>query len=721
MTLQTVSLRRMLAVLVLLMSSIGFAAGRASAAEIKLAWDSNTEPDIAGYVVQYGPASAPYSQQVDIGKVTTWTLTSATAGVSYTFRVVAYNTTGLFSDPSASVTAIAAGTVLPTMSVDRTALNFGVLGGTAATRTASQTVRLTQTGAGTVTWTAASNSAWLQVSPASGSGSGALTVSLVPAAVPASAASAAITVTVSGAANTIAPIPVSVKPMPAGSTTAPTGAVDSPANNITGVTGSLAITGWAVDDVDVTGVRILRDSFGAEPPNQLVMVGAATLVDDARPDVAAAYPSLPRNYRAGWGYLLLTNMLPGLGNGTFKFYAYADDVDGHSTLLGTRTVTVSNNSATLPFGTLDTPLPGETVGDSVYTSFGWVLARAPKRADVAGGGTVSVVVDGAIVPGTPTGWSARSDLSALFPAAQYPGITNAVAAFAFDTTALSNGVHTMAWVVTDNQGNAAGVGSRYFRVFNTTSAVVAGGQAAVAASEEALLAGGVAADRSSVEARRGYAIDAPFYSYAADAHGRVTIQAEEIDLIELRTHGATEGFLVAGDARLPLPIGSHLDPATGVFKWQPGVGFVGAYDLAFLQHAGGRTTRQDVRIVLNPKGSNRVGPQIVIDRHDGILAGWAADLDSGVDTGIDTLHVWAYPVNDAGRAGQAADPVFIGQASYGGDRPDVAAVYGEQFRKSGYGLRVEGLAPGTYDLAVFAWSTAKHGWLPAKVVRVTVR
>jgi hypothetical protein len=34
---------------------------------------------------------------------------------------------------------------------------------------------------------------------------------------------------------------------------------------------------------------------------------------------------------------------------------------------------------------------------------------------------------------------------------------------------------------------------------------------------------------------------------------------------------------------------------------------------------------------------------------------------------------------------------------------------------------VDGLAPGTYDLAVFAWSTAKGGFVPARVVRVAVR
>lgn len=82
--------------------------------------------------------------------------------------------------------------------------------------------------------------------------------------------------------------------------------------------------------------------------------------------------------------------------------------------------------------------------------------------------------------------------------------------------------------------------------------------------------------------------------------------------------------------------------------------------------------------------------------------------------GIGTLHVWAYPLS-GGR------PIFLGTATYGGVRPDVAAVYGDQFRESSYGMVISGLPHGNYDLAVFAWSMAAGGFVPAKVVRVTVR
>jgi hypothetical protein len=97
-----------------------------------------------------------------------------------------------------------------------------------------------------------------------------------------------------------------------------------------------------------------------------------------------------------------------------------------------------------------------------------------------------------------------------------------------------------------------------------------------------------------------------------------------------------------------------------------------------------------------------------------VLAGWAADLDAEVGTGIATLHAWAYPL-------AGGPPVFLGATSHGGARPDVAAVHGDQFEASGFGLHVQGLALGNYDLAVFAWSTERADFVPARTVRVTIR
>lgn len=129
---------------------------------------------------------------------------------------------------------------------------------------------------------------------------------------------------------------------------------------MTGVTGSIAVTGWAVDDIEVSQVRILRDPVAGEAAG-LIPIGTGVFVDGARPDVAALFPTMPRRSRGGWGYLMLTNFLPNLGNGTFRIHAYADDVDGHSTLLGSRTITCTNSTATTPFGAIDTPDQGATI------------------------------------------------------------------------------------------------------------------------------------------------------------------------------------------------------------------------------------------------------------------------------------------------------------------------------------------------------------------------
>lgn len=70
------------------------------AADVTVAWDSNSEPDLEGYYIYYGTNSM---DRVRIGKQTRVTLSDLVAGVPYTIYATAYNTAGVESEPSESI------------------------------------------------------------------------------------------------------------------------------------------------------------------------------------------------------------------------------------------------------------------------------------------------------------------------------------------------------------------------------------------------------------------------------------------------------------------------------------------------------------------------------------------------------------------------------------------------------------------------------------------
>ena len=81
----------------------------ALAADINLAWDANTEADLAGYKIYYGSGSRVYGSAIVVGKVTTYTVRNLLPGTYY-FSVTALNTAGLESAYSNEVSATITGT-----------------------------------------------------------------------------------------------------------------------------------------------------------------------------------------------------------------------------------------------------------------------------------------------------------------------------------------------------------------------------------------------------------------------------------------------------------------------------------------------------------------------------------------------------------------------------------------------------------------------------------
>jgi hypothetical protein len=503
---------------------------------------------------------------------------------------------------------------LPTLALEKTTLRFAATtnGATFISQTTGQLVRLTQLGAGAVTWTASSNQPWLQVNPPSGTGTATHSIDLVPiGGLPiGTTVNGTITIAIAGAANAFASIAVSLDVIASGTSASPFGFVDTPLENRTGVTGAVPFTGWALDDIEVARVTVCRAAFGSEAavsdPNcggaAEIFLGTGVFIDGSRPDVQAAFPAYPRSSRGGFGLMVLTNMLPNQGNGTYVFSIYAFDREGHVIRLGTRTMTCDNAHATKPFGAIDTPGQGASASGAGFLNFGWALTQANKNIPTDGS-TIQVVIDGVSI-GSPSYNHFRPDIASLFP-----GLANTNGAVGFktlDTTTMTNGLHTIVWVVTDSGGATDGIGSRYFTVSNG-----AGGSVGALEMTEGSSAAASATPSTDapVFARRGWDPNGSWTRLATNRAGRLVLNGEEIDRFELwlGPHDGERysGHLRVGDELAALPVGSQLDSTTGWFTWSPGAGFVGGYDLVFVRWAGDRpVARHEVRIVLQPKSSN---------------------------------------------------------------------------------------------------------------------
>ena len=342
------------------------------------------------------------------------------------------------------------------LTLSRASLDIGATA-TGAARTPAQTVRVSGQPGETPAWSITSAPAYLDVTPSPDGRT--FSVALKAGSYAPGTSTGAIVVTPSEPGYAPATLTVTLRVTLPGATAAPGGVVDLPANDAL-VAGEVAVTGWAVDDIGLARVSVYRRPV--PPEADLVFIGDATFVPNARPDVQGAFPGTPQNDQAGWGYMLLSNMLPNGGNGTFTLVIRAEDVEGHTAIIGERRIVGRNSQATVPFGTIDTPRQGETVSGRQYINFGWALTPGAFMIP-PDGSTITVLIDN-IAVGHPTYGFARADIDSLFPG--YSNSGGAVGFYIIDTTALTNGVHTIAWIVRDNGNRIQGIGSRFFTVAN---------------------------------------------------------------------------------------------------------------------------------------------------------------------------------------------------------------------------------------------------------------
>ena len=78
------------------------------ALDVTLAWDANTEPDLAGYELHYktgspGPPYNGHDSPIDVGNVTQFTIYGLDDDVTYFFVVTAYNADDVQSNYSNEV------------------------------------------------------------------------------------------------------------------------------------------------------------------------------------------------------------------------------------------------------------------------------------------------------------------------------------------------------------------------------------------------------------------------------------------------------------------------------------------------------------------------------------------------------------------------------------------------------------------------------------------
>jgi len=186
-----------------------------------LTWDPDPGPNLAGYRVYQCSqlpctlTSGKASLLVTLGTVTSFNI--GTPGVTEYYFITAYNSSNIESGASNLAIFTPAGAppvVLPVIGVSPTNLSFSATQG--GTNPATQTLSISNTGTGTLNWTASDDAAWLTLSPASGTGNGAVTLSVTTGSLTAGSYSGTVNMNATGASSVTVPVTftVAIAPVP---------------------------------------------------------------------------------------------------------------------------------------------------------------------------------------------------------------------------------------------------------------------------------------------------------------------------------------------------------------------------------------------------------------------------------------------------------------------------------------------------------------------------
>jgi len=357
---------------------------------------------------------------------------------------------------------------------------------------------------------------------------------------------------------------------------------------------------------------------------------------------------------------------------------------------------------------LDAPRDGATVKGLVSVS-GWALNEAALvdsgvdavHVYATDGGTLQFV-------GVATYGAPRNDVAALY-GAQFTS-----SGFALDAVALTPGVHTL---VAYAHNSVSGIFDAIASATITVAPPLTDPHIAVDYPTPGLVV-------TSAFEVAGWALDAgsptgtgvdsvQFYIIPAGASAGV--------FIGTGSYGKPRADLAAIYGPRFTNCGFHFT-ITGLGP--------GAYTLSVLAHStvtGSYSIIQNVPVTVSATALMSIdapSPEQNISASSFLVGGWSIDRNvestGPTGTGVDALHIYAYP-----NPGSGQPAIFLGVATMGVARPDVGAAYGSRYNSSGYSLIVDraaaGLAPGVYNIVVASHSSVSGTFNNLAVVQITLQ
>ena len=145
------------------------------------------------------------------GTITLTAITSSLTAGTYN-TIITVNAVGAPTVTIPVNLTVAPAPVPPAISASPTSFSFTIQGG--GSNPAAQTLNITNSGGGTLSWTASDNAPWLTLSPASGTNHGVVSVSVAPGSLTVGTYSGTITISASGVRSTSIPVTFTVAAAP---------------------------------------------------------------------------------------------------------------------------------------------------------------------------------------------------------------------------------------------------------------------------------------------------------------------------------------------------------------------------------------------------------------------------------------------------------------------------------------------------------------------------